>query len=272
VRLARIFPRRTRATPTDCDAFTGPPPFWAKYDEVHVSVTFGWDRPKAEWLALQWSNVATVKFGGPAYGTRGEEFVPGRYIRQGYTITSRGCPNHCWFCSVWKRDGDIRELAIHDGWNVLDDNLLACSDAHVKAVFDMLKRQHESIEFTGGLEAARLQDWHIDSLAALKPKQMFFSYDTPDDLDPLVFAADRLHKAGFTAVSKRLRCYVLIGYQGDTLSNAEDRLRTVLGLGMWPMAMLYRDEAGKRDITWQRFQKVWARPASIYAMKKESRP
>jgi hypothetical protein len=69
-----------------------------------LSVTFTYDKLFAEHLAEQWKHVAPVKIGGVAYGDRGEEFVPGRYIRPGYVFTSRGCPRRCWFCSVWKRD------------------------------------------------------------------------------------------------------------------------------------------------------------------------
>ena len=60
-----------------------------------------------------------------------------------------------------------------------------------------------------------------------------------------------------------LRAYVLIGYQGDIFAAAEERLQAVLKLGVFPMAMLYRDDSGQRDQEWARFQRQWARPASI---------
>ena len=74
---------------------------------------------------IAWRPVAPVKIGGVAYGDRGAEFAPGRYIRPGYVFTSRGCPRRCWFCSVWKRVPVPRILPVIDGWNILDDNLLA---------------------------------------------------------------------------------------------------------------------------------------------------
>lgn len=153
-RIIRVFPRKTRATPDDGLAAVGRgPELFDEADEVHVSVAFTWDLPLAERLAREWRYVAPVSVGGPATGQRGEAFVAGRYLRRGYTITSRGCRNRCWFCSVWRRDGDIRELPIVDGWNVLDDNLLQCSDDHVRSVFAMLARQGRRPQFTGGLEA-----------------------------------------------------------------------------------------------------------------------
>ncbi|MFH1602376.1 MAG: hypothetical protein ABIH03_00530 [Pseudomonadota bacterium] len=139
-RIVRVFPRRTRATPNDDLAYVGQPDFFAEADEVHISVAWTWDIPRAERLAKNWERVAPVRFGGPAFGKPSGDFVPGMYIKPGYVITSRGCPNRCWFCSVWKREGTPRELPITDGWNILDDNLLACSEAHVRAVFAMLSR------------------------------------------------------------------------------------------------------------------------------------
>ncbi len=105
-RVIRVFPRRTKATPDDEGARIGVGPgLFDEADEVHVSVAFTWDLPLAEKLAAEWKFVAPVQMGGPALGTRGEGFTPGFYVRRGYTITSRGCPNRCWFCSVWKREG-----------------------------------------------------------------------------------------------------------------------------------------------------------------------
>jgi len=261
----RVFPRRTRATPNDPGVYIGEPDlFTPEAEEIHISVTFTWDIPLAERLAEIWKEYGNVSIGGPAMGTRGGDFEPGKYLKRGYVITSRGCPNKCWFCQVWGRDGDIRELPITEGWNVLDDNLLACSERHIRAVFEMLKRQPKRAEFTGGLEAARLKDWHIDLLLDLHPKQVFFAYDTEDDYEPLRDAGRRLLAAGFTRASHTLRCYVLIGYPGDTQGAAERRLRRAIKAGFMPMAMLWRDERNQiTTIKWRRFQRAWARPMII---------
>lgn len=261
--LIRVFPRRTRATPTDCLAFVGGPELWTTADEVHISVTFSWDLPEAERLEKEWKKVAPVKIGGPATGMRGDDFVPGQYLKPGYTITSRGCPNRCWFCSVWKREGDVRELPIRDGWNVLDDNLLACSESHIRAVFSMLCKQPRAPEFTGGLESKRLTPWIATELRKLKPKQVFFANDTPDDFEPLRAAGKMMLSAGFTRTSHVLRAYVLCGWPKDTMSEADRRMRETIAAGFFPMAMLYRDTKGARDANWIRFQRQWARPALI---------
>lgn len=267
MRLIRVFPRRTRATPDDELAYVGEPDMFAEADAVHVSVAFTYDMPKAERLANAWRRVAPVTIGGPATGEPSGMFIPGRYVKPGYVITSRGCPNRCWFCSVWRREqGQVKELAIYDGWNVLDDNLLACSEGHIRAVFAMLRRQKQRIEFTGGLEAKRLQAWHVDLLAGLSPKPaLFFAYDTPDDFEPLRDAARMVFDAGFTSQSHRVRAYVLIGHPRDTMDAAEKRLRDACELGITPMAMLWRDHLGTVGMGWKAFQRRWARPAIIYA-------
>ena len=271
--IARVFPRRTNATPTDDYAFVGDLGLFVPEDitEVHVSVTFTWDLPEAERLAEAWNRIAPVKIGGPATGMRGEAFVPGQYVKEGYVITSRGCDRKCWFCSVHEREGNIRELPITEGNNVLDDNILACSEKHFERVFKMLfieKDFGSEVQFTGGLEAARLTPWHVELLRILKPKQMFFAYDTPDDLAPLEEAM-RLFRVANYGTRNNLRCYVLIGYPGDTFEKAEHRLKTVIFLGMGPMAMLYRDDTGKTTPEWRKFQRSWARPAAIYARARQ---
>lgn len=264
MKIARVFPVRTAATPVDELAFVDCEPglFAPEVDEVHISVAFTWHKERAEHLFNAWSQVAPVKIGGPAYNQPGAAFVPGRYLRAGYVITSRGCPNRCWFCSVWHREPGLVELPIVDGTNVLDDNLLACSERHIREVFCMLKRQRGRIEFTGGLEAARLRDWHVQLLSDLRPAQMFFALDTPDDEEPLRNASRMLREAGFTR--QQMRAYCLIGGPRDTFAQAESRLRLCVALGFFPMAMLWRDQDGSVDPQWRAFQREWARPSIIY--------
>jgi hypothetical protein len=271
VKIARVFPRVTNATPKDdYTFFDAPGMFLPEIDEVHVSVAFTYDLPKAEWLAKQWEAVGVpVKIGGPALGKHHKlgEFTPGLYLKPGYVITSRGCPNaetgKCWFCSEPK--GPV-ELKIKEGNNILDPNLLACSDQHILKVFAMLKKQkYGRAIFTGGLEAARLKDWHIDLLVDIKPTEMFFAYDTPDDLEPLIVAGSRLFNAGFTKASHTLRAYCLIGYPGDTFELAEQRIGQVMDAGFMPMAMLFRNKKGVITKEWSRFQRLWANPYIVGA-------
>lgn len=260
-RLLRVFPRRTSATPDDKNAIVGRgPDMFDEADEVHISVIFDWDIPKAESLALQWEQIAPVKIGGPALADPGADFTPGLYMKAGNVITSRGCPNSCWFCRAWKTEGrSVRELPINEGWNLRDNNILACTRAHQQAVFEMLARQPRRSLFSGGLEAARLTAWHVEWFTKLKPGY-YFAYDMPEDFEPLVAAAGLLREAGLMR-GHDVGCYVLIGWKGDTTEGAEKRLRDVMALGYMPHAMLYDrglhfDEADR--LLWQRLQREWA--------------
>lgn len=266
MKIMRVFPRKTNATPDDSLAIVGPPKYpLPEFDEVHISALFSYDLPKIQGLIDDWYKVSNKVFvGGPAFCDPGHEFTPGMYVKNGYTITSRGCPNNCWFCDVPKREGSIRELSIKDGSNVLDSNLLACSERHIKQVFKMLDRQTERPQFTGGLEAARLKEWHVKLLRGSKTDQMFFAYDTSNDYEPLHEAGKLLRLANFTR--RHLRCYVLIGYPKDSFDLAEKRLLRTWECGFMPMAMLWRDKSGIVDKEWQRFQRLWARPAIIKEM------
>jgi len=271
--IARVFLRRTSMTPTDEYVYINcQPPFTAQSDitAVHISVVFTWDMKRAEQLAEMWSVLGVpVLMGGPAFNQPGGDFVPGRYVKQGCTITSRGCPNHCWFCAVPQREGGLTELPIQDGWNILDDNLLACSDDHVEKVFKMLARQQTKARFTGGLEAKILKPWHAKRLRDINPERLYCAYDTPDDYEPLVQAGKMLLGAGFPDSHSQLCCYNLVGYKGDTFAKAERRLIQTWDAGFMPYAMLYRDETGNTDKDWRKFQREWVRPQIIRAKMKE---
>jgi len=269
-RIMRVFPRKTNATPLDDYVAFDPPGLFVPddIDEVHVSVAFTYDLPKAEFLARQWEHVAPVKIGGPAFNIPGGEFTPGLYLKEGYVITSRGCPNHCWFCAVPKREyNGLHELQIKDGWNVLDDNLLACSEGHIRDVFRMLKRQPHKASFTGGLEAKLLKAWHCELLADLKPERMYFAYDTPDDYEPLK-AASRLLKEHGLLASRKCGVYCLCGYPADSFEKAEQRFMQVVNLGMCPYAMLWRDKDGNTNHDWRAFQRSWVSHEIIYTKLK----
>jgi hypothetical protein len=282
--ILRVFPRRNKTTPDDALARVGPPTLLdnnLQVDEVHISVSFTWDIPTAEELAKRWAHIAPVKIGGPAYNDKGGAFTPGMYLKPGYVITSRGCPNRCWFCTAWQREGnEVREYLIRDGWNILDNNILACSKEHQRAVFKMLLRQKHKAMFSGGLEAARLNTWHVECLAMIKPQVMWFAYDEPKDWEPLVHAAKLLRAGGIISPANHaVGCYVLCGYKNDNIKNAERRCWDAVNLGFFPLAMLYdkgkrREEEDRgRWITWAR---TWANAiivgSRIRKMLSERRP
>lgn len=265
--IARVFPRKTSMSPDDPDCYFGPPPLWApQYDEIHISVTFTWDLPKVDDFIRQWTSYGKIRIGGPAYDWPGNGFEPGMYLKEGITITSRGCPHNCPWCFVPRREGKIRELPIIKiGRVIQDNNLLACSKPHIRKVFAMLRAECSGINFNGGLESARLKDWIVEELRSLRIHQIWLSYDRLEAKKLLIKAVEKL-KRYFRR--DQLRCYVLIGYKDDTIDKAESRLREAWEIGTLPFAMRYRTPEAKwestflfKDRAWNLLARQWTRPA-----------
>ena len=267
MKIARVFPSKTNMSPVDPDAYFGEPDlFTPKYDEVHISVTFTWDIPKAERLSNEWNRQGKVVVGGCAFGDSGDIFRSGLYLKKGVTITSRGCPNNCNFCFVPKREGKIRELPIVEGNIIQDNNLLACSRGHLAQVFKMLKTQ-KHIDFAGGFEAGRLTNEIVEQLRGISIYQIWLAYDHSTADKPLQKAVNKLNKY---FKRDKMRCYVLIGYEGDTLKKAENRLRRAWEIGTLPFAMRYRTPELQWNETylfkerdWNLLTRQWTRPAII---------
>ena len=265
MKIARVFPRKTNMSPDDPLAFFGMPTIESMamdIDEVHISVTFTWDLEKADDLFEAWQLLGVpVEVGGPAFDDRMGSFTPGMYLKDGMTITSRGCNKDCWFCSVPRcAHGIIRELTIQDGWNILDDNILGTSESHFRGVIDMLNRQPKRAVFSGGLEPALLQPWQADLLRGINPKTMYTAYDTKDDYEAVRQMARILWDAGFNPKGHQVKCYCLCGYEGDSFEEAEKRMDQIMDVGFLPFAMLFRDESGETDREWRKFQREWANP------------
>jgi hypothetical protein len=276
MKIARVFPRQTKMTPDDDDAFVGDPPLGCpQYDEIHISVCFTWDIDKSHYLAGQWRPYGKIRIGGPALDKSQGDFIPGRYLKKGVTITSRGCPNKCWFCLVHQRtNGILTELPIMPGRIVQDDNLLACSSKHIESVFNMLKGQSQ-IEFKGGFESLRVTPSIVEKLTHLRIKRIWLAYDTPDDEEPLRVAIENL-KPYFSR--EQIRCYVLIGYPGDTLCDAEKRLKRAWHMGTLPFSMRYRKPAKSlnksfvcHEREWNILTRQWTRPNITKAIMKNER-
>ena len=241
--------------PTDQDCyFELPQMFMPEYDEVHVSVTFTWDKKRGEFLKKQWSSFCNnVKLGGPAYGESRFEFETGLYLKSGVIITSRGCNNNCGWCIV---SHPLKEINIEKGNIIQDNNFLQCSKGHRQKVYDMLKDQ-KSIEFKGGLQSELLTEWDVNRLKDLKIKELWFACDANDRLYSLRKAYKKL-KGYFNR--NKLRCYVLIGK--DWIEE-NHRLREVYRIGFLPFAQLYQpsDKLIKYSKVWRDFTKRWSRPA-----------
>ncbi len=265
----RVFPERTKWTPDDELAFSGYPPF----DEfrprdpetpVHISVTFTWHRKRAQELAEAWRvYYKNVSIGGPAYDDVGGEFVPGRYLKKGCTITSRGCPKKCGWCKVPFSEGALREMPIKSGWIVQDNNLLACSERHIHAVFDMLREQKRNAFFNGGLDKDFLKPWHRELFDSIPIGELWFACDRAKDFERLGHVREILPHVPL----RKMRCYTMIGYDEETLAEAQARIQKVFDLGFMPFSQLYQPPTADMPTKiygddWKAVNKKWSRPAA----------
>ena len=268
MRTVRVFPRRTAFTPRDEYAFVGDPPMLRpEAQEVHISVTFTWDCQEADHLALAWAQYyPTVRIGGPAIGRYTNGFTPGEYIRQGVTFTSRGCNNRCPWCLVPKQEGRLREIPIHSGNIVQDNNLLQCGGKHLRSVFRML-RQERQVQFTGGLDSRLITDRVAEDLRTLRISQLFLACDTRQAIKPLGVAVKKLNGLS----RDKLRCYVLLAYNGESISEANERLREVWHAGAMPFAQLYQPPDRHIDYPqeWRQLARTWSRPAATRAVMRQ---
>lgn len=265
--IIRVFPERNKWTPNDEWAYVGEPPFFRPEDRkipVRVSVTFTWWRKRAEEIAGSWGMYYDdVKVGGPAYDDPGGEFEPGKFLKQGCTITSRGCPKKCGWCSVPKREGGQRLLEIKPGWIVQDNNLLATPEHHFAAVFEMLKKQKRAIYFNGGLDKHYLKEWHVPYFDWILIGELWWACDQAEDMRWLERA-----KEMFSHVSlEKMRCYTMIGYDGETLAEAEKRIETVYEMGFLPFSQLYQPPEFNVPMKvygaeWKALNRKWSRPAA----------
>lgn len=267
-RIIRVFPNRTSYTPTDDMVYIGMPDMLIPdHDEVHISCTFTWDRPRCRELLYHWQGATDkpVKLGGVAFESEVKGFEQGLYIKDNITFTSRGCNNNCKFCMVPRIEGKLVELPIIKGNVIQDNNFLQCSKEHKEKTFQMLKSQR-GICFKGGLETRYIEDHFIECLVNLgtkKVKELWLACDDDKAIDRLRMAVEKLQAVGFNR--NKIYCYALIG---DDMGRNEDRLQEIFRIGAMPRAQLYQDFEDTKKVyskDWQRFARQWQRPACIKA-------
>jgi len=246
-------------------AFVGYPPMLRpETGIVNVSVCFTWDKVEGERLAQAWGQYyEKVNLGGPAYGDGIEDFVPGRYVKEGVTFTTKGCNKRCPWCLVPPREGRLRLLGIKPGYIIQDNNLLQSPREHLLKVFAMLKQQKKAAIFSGGLDATLIDDWVANEFKSLRIHEVFLAADTVGSLLPLSRAIEKLSflRRG------QLRCYVLLAFNGETITDAIERLEAVWGIGCLPFAQLYQppDRRIEYSREWKSLARTWSRPAAMAA-------
>lgn len=276
-KILRVFPHKNSYVPSDalvrigCQTLALP-----QHDEIHISCVFTWDMPFCEYLKKQYEAVTDkpVFLGGPAYASPSGGFIPGLYVKNGITFTSRGCNNNCKFCFVREREGKLVEIEIQPGNIIQDNNFLQCSKEHQQKVFDMLETQRR-IEFRGGLQSSLVDEWFAERVTVLQRehrlKCLWFACDTESALEPLEKAIYILRSSGFNVNPNSVQCYALS--YGDPQQREEDehRFKEIFSLGCMPRVQLFRKKEKIKTVypkKTEQWLRTWQRPAIIRAICK----
>lgn len=274
-RILRVFPRATSMTPIDDLVAIGEPTLFEPrkdVEEVHISVLFTWDKKRTRQLERMWADYyPVVKVGGPAYGidlvsSEPDDFILGRYIRKGATITTRGCEFQCPWCLVPRKEMWFRQLEKVAVGNIIqDNNILLANRWHLEKVFYMLTNQ-KAVRFADGLDCRLLKDWHVERLRMLSIYEIWIALDCKRRMRAFQRACVKLHNAGFRR--NQIRAYILAGYK-EPIQAAEERLVFAWECGALPYIQVYQDESGEKRMAGEGcrednlFVRRWSRPAII---------
>jgi hypothetical protein len=259
----RVFPRKTEYTPTDELAFVGLPPsvLPTKKAYVSVSITLTWDRNIGRELAREWSrHYDDVRLGGPAFNSYAGPFIPGRFIKEQYFFSSRGCIRKCPWCYIWRWEGAIRELqpSHPQSYCIEDCNIFACSPNHIEHVFSGIiesAKACNTVPQMSAFDARLFTEHHLRLCEDAGLRHVTFACDFP--------GAERHLKHIYPLLKHKPKewreCCVLLGYHGGLESGLE-QIQKVIDSGFLPAVMLYQDDS---DSFWH-YSDEWLNVQSKY--------
>lgn len=201
------------------------PELFEQPDKVYISCLFRWHRRDALVLANAWGDKAKIGGTGvdiakrlpleieaclPDYDLYGNDRAVG--------FLSRGCPNRCPWCVVWRKEGELHRMSTaselvngHSEALFLDNNFLALPDHCID--LEWLAEQQIPIDFNQGLDARLITEENAPMLAACKwsagPR---LACDTDGQIPAVDRAFELLIENGIAA--SRIFVFVLIGFVG----------------------------------------------------------
>jgi len=163
-----------------------------------------------------------------------------------FVFTSRGCPNKCAYCAVWRIEPkrtlvhNWRDHIADDKPNVMvsDNNLSACSLDHITEVAEFLRDRKKKVVFDNGFDCKHVTDDLAKLLAQLKYTRagLRLAFDRIEEDTEFKEAIARLRQAGIP--KSATMAYVLFNFT-DTPADADYRMRTCADLGVRPYPQQY---------------------------------
>ena len=160
---------------------------------------------------------------------------------------SRGCIRSCSFCIVRKKEGFIHPVTpLNYNPNgqyieVLDNNFFA--NPQWKDAINELKSINQPVNFHG-VDVRIMNEEQAFALNSLKLKSKIkIAWDSAE-----IDLTDKLNKITKFINKRKLRCYVLVGYN-TTIDDDLYRLRKLKEIGILPFVMIYRDPNNRNEIS-----------------------
>lgn len=181
------------------------------YDKVYMAKVFSFT-PDYEYHV----NAQNVEKGGTGYDLQKTlpdyidrlqpdySIYPSIDNKTAYGFLTRGCPNHCKWCIVPKKEGDIKpymdveEIAINGRNNlILMDNNILASDYGLKQI-EKIASLKLKVDFNQGLDARLVTEDVAKLLAKVKwIKRIRFGCDTPGQIEEVEKAISLINKYGY---------------------------------------------------------------------------
>lgn len=246
------------------------------YDILYMSKIFSFTPDYLQWI----TNAEEIEKGGTGYdvkktlNTKIEYAVPdydlyGLPTNIAYGFLTRGCPNHCKWCIVPRKEGvmqkymDVEEIAV-DGRNnlILMDNNILASEYGLEQI-EKIVRLGLRVDFNQGLDARLVTDDIAKLLSKVKwIKRIRFGCDTPYQIVECERAVKLIDKHGYRG-EYFFYCILL-----DSLEESFNRVNhwREKGSRFLAHAQPYRDFNHQQQIIpqWQKDLAGWANKKWIF--------
>ena len=154
---------------------------------------------------------------------------------------TRGCPNHCRWCVVPKKEGEIRPYrrwqdivrTDTDKLVLMDNNILACSYG-IEQLESLIGSGYR-IDLNQGMDARLVDDRIAGILSQLRWIRVIrFSCDQKSQIEPIKYTIDLLEKHGVKPY--RIFIYMLVTNDIDDASNRVEALKIYKGINLYAQA------------------------------------
>lgn len=165
------------------------------------------------------------------------------YPKCDYAIgfTTRGCPNHCPWCVVPEKEGNIRpyrewrELVRHDEKKLIlmDNNILACEHG-ICQLQDIIGSGY-AIDLNQGMDARLVTKEIAEILARLRwISYIRFSCDQISQIEPIIRVVEMLGKLGVKPY--RIFIYLLVTKDIENAAYRVEQLKAFRGINIYAQA------------------------------------